>query len=340
MSSRCAFLLLAGMIVTLVCPDCRKNLTQVGTDWRCHACGKTYGGQEGVLNFLGASEVFNPGAYEAKQKNAWSESARLRSAIHQSTLLSLLNDFRIRCSLSGRRDRVFLKSLVGRGKEAVILDVGCGGGRHYFCRFGRVVGIDPVLDLLLQARNIYSEVYLAGGFALPFADESFDFVVSSDLIGHIREADKDRLFAEIYRVLKKGGRTAHVIETDACNPWFRFAHRHPELYQKYFVDRPGHYGLELPTQLRERFLKHGFKPVLFRKMGSRVQEVGFLTGAFGNEFRAKSRWISFLVGLDGLLVKSLLVREMLNLLLEPLAWLDDALTPLDYGSGILAVFQK
>ena len=75
------------------------------------------------------------------------------------------------------------------------------------------------------------EVYRCLGSALPFADESFDYVVSADVIGHIRHEDKDRLFAEMHRVLKKGGKAIHVIETDATSRWFKFAHRYPDLFQ-------------------------------------------------------------------------------------------------------------
>jgi hypothetical protein len=34
------------------------------------------------------------------------------------------------------------------------------------------------------------------------------------------------------------------------------------------------------------------------------------------------------------------ISEPLNLLLEPLAWLDDQLTSIDHGDGMLVVFEK
>src|SRR6185503_13337082 len=104
--------------------------------------------------------------------SAWTYSARLRDRIRQSALLSFINAIRIRLSLSGRRDRVFLKEMKPRaGADRLILDLGCGGGRHYFCEYGKVIGIDPVLPLLQIARTIYDEVYQTSGFKLPFADE-------------------------------------------------------------------------------------------------------------------------------------------------------------------------
>jgi ubiquinone/menaquinone biosynthesis C-methylase UbiE len=328
------------VIVALICPGCRQAIEQAEAGFRCPSCGRAYHYREGILSFLDSDSSFNPGEFSDHQEANWSSSARLRAAIRTNPLLSIVNHLRIRCSLSGRRDRVLLQGLRGARPDAIILDVGCGGGRHYLTRFGRVIGIDPVLNLLRQAREIYQEVYQCGGFALPFADASFDYVVSSDVIGHIVDADKDQLFAEMYRVLRKGGRTIHVIETDATNPWFRLARQHPQLFQKHFIDLPGHYGLEKPSELRQRFLKHGFKEVSFRKMSSRVQEVGTFHGMFDNELRRRSIWLSALVGLDGWLAQSLIAKEILNLLLEPIAWLDDVLSPIDYGAGMRAIFEK
>jgi hypothetical protein len=141
-------------------------------------------------------------------------------------------------------------------------------------------------------------------------------------------------------VLKPGGRTVHVIETDATNCWYLFAHRHPDLFRKHFVDRPGHVGLELPTQLRARFLKHGFKEVRFRKMGTNVLECGMVAAFFNNEFKAHCSALKLLAPLDALLARSLPVKEGVNVLLELAAKVDDLFSPLDHASGALVVFEK
>lgn len=329
------------MLAQLVCPACKKAIVPDGTNWKCPACARPFTYNRGVLSFLTPEERFNEGAYEAKQIAAWTASARLRDKIRRSRFLTLLNLIRIRISLSGRRDRLFRDEMKPRvNPNLMILDLGCGGGRHYFAEFGKVVGIDPVVDLLLMARTIYDEVYQCSGFSLPFADGSFDYVVSTDVIGHISDAHKDQLFAEIHRVLKPGGRTAHCSEADGTNPWFRFAHKHPDLFQHYFVDKPGHIGLETPTKLRERFLRHGFREITFRKLCSVIQEPGTLTAFFDNEYKSRSRTIAFFVAIDRLLSKSFAVREALNFLLEPLAKLDDWLTPFDYTPGALIVYEK
>jgi len=328
-------------LVGLICPQCREALADTQEGVVCPACEAQYTYNEGILSFLTPEDRYNETSYEEHQISNWLQTSDLRRQIRANRMLSLLNSLRIRFSLSGRRDRVFFKELARSSKASpIILDLGCGGGRHYFCQFGRVVGIDPVMPLLQRAKELYNEVYQCNGFRLPFADESFDYVVSTDVIGHLENKDKDQLFSEIYRVLKKGGRTIHCSEALGDSPWWRFARSHPELFQKYFIDIPGHVGMELPTELRKRFLKHGFKEVRFSKLYSLIQEPGALSSSFDNEYREKCRYMRILVAIDKMLRRSLLVREALNLVLEPLAQLDDALTPLNYGGGLLTVHEK
>lgn len=328
------------MLVQLVCPTCRTALVEEAGGWRCAPCQRRFAYHRGVLCFLTPEAEFNPTDYKDKQEQAWSRTAQLRDRIRRSQLLSFVNWLRIRFSLSGRRDRIFYDEMHGGGRNRLILDVGCGGGRHYFCDYGRVIGIDPVLDLLQISKTLYAAVYQASAMNLPFADGSFDYVVSSDVIGHVLFEGKDAFFAEMHRVLKPGGRAVHVIETDSTNCWFRFAHQFPELFHEYFVERPGHIGLELPSALRARFQQHGFKEVAFRRIGGTIQECGTLTGFFDNEFKSHCRRLRLLVALDRLVSRNLLVKEATNVLLEPLAKLDDWWSPFDHSSGALVVFEK
>ena len=100
-----------------------------------------------------------------------------------------------------------------------VLDAGCGGGRHlseaFRARGVSVVGIDLKLDDALKAHNttkiMRHEREDGGGSALvmvsdvtrlPFADESFDIVICSEVLEHI--PDHTRAMKEIIRVLKPG----------------------------------------------------------------------------------------------------------------------------------------
>ncbi len=242
--------------------------------------------------------------------------------------------------MSGRRDRIFFNEMRGGDRKRIILDVGCGGGRHYFTEYGRVVGVDPVMELLHISKTLYNEVYHASATALPFPDASFDYVVSSDVMGHIPVDLKDKVFSEIFRVLRPGGRTVHVIETDATNVWYRFAHTYPELFEEYFVQVPGHISMELPSELRARFLKHGFREITFRKYAGFVQDCGGIAGVFNNDYKRKSIFIRIAVEIDRLFSSNLLVREAMNLILEPFAQVADRFTPFDYANGAMVVYEK
>jgi len=98
-----------------------------------------------------------------------------------------------------------------------VLDLGSGAGTDSLVaaamvgKAGSVVGIDMTPEMLAKAQAAATEagldnVSFVEGEAerLPFADESFDVVISNGVIDLI--PDKDAAFAELYRVLVPGGR--------------------------------------------------------------------------------------------------------------------------------------
>ncbi len=98
-----------------------------------------------------------------------------------------------------------------------ILDLGCGAGTDSLVAArmvgpkGHVVGVDMTREMLDKARRAAGEmgadsVEFVEGEAeqLPFADASFDVVISNGVIDLI--PDKDAVFSELYRVLAPGGR--------------------------------------------------------------------------------------------------------------------------------------
>lgn len=102
-------------------------------------------------------------------------------------------------------------------KDANILDIGSGAGGAAMTLIrahgaGYVTGMDVEDTVITHARALIAAEGLAGriGFVkaapgpLPFPPNSFDVVFSKDSLVHI--PDKHPLMAEVYRVLKPGGR--------------------------------------------------------------------------------------------------------------------------------------
>ncbi len=95
-----------------------------------------------------------------------------------------------------------------------VLDLGCGWayGTHWAHALGcRATGIDLGFDQLQwAARSMPRGAALvhANARALPFADGRFDRAVSVEMMEHVYRPDRPAVFAEIARVIKRGGRVA------------------------------------------------------------------------------------------------------------------------------------
>ena len=87
---------------------------------------------------------------------------------------------------------------VAEGSDS-ILDVGTKTGEHVADIDGEVVAIDIDVD-----PDADIEYAVADGRRLPFDDDSFDYVVSAQVLEHVSE--KATLIEEVARVLKPGGR--------------------------------------------------------------------------------------------------------------------------------------
>jgi SAM-dependent methyltransferase len=88
---------------------------------------------------------------------------------------------------------------------ATVLDVGAGAGIVSHMNFkgigARVCGVDP--DPRVVANPFLDEGREGTGEAIPYADNTFDVVFADNVLEHL--PDPQRVFAEVFRVLKPGG---------------------------------------------------------------------------------------------------------------------------------------
>jgi ubiquinone/menaquinone biosynthesis C-methylase UbiE len=119
------------------------------------------------------------------------------------------------------------------GGEAV-LDVGCGTGTLAVAAGRaapgvRVTGLDADASILARARKRAADARLEIGFdegrstALPYADASFDLVLSTLFFHHLPDDGKRQTADELARVLRPGGRLVVADPGRPQDPLMRVA---------------------------------------------------------------------------------------------------------------------
>lgn len=114
-----------------------------------------------------------------------------------------------------------------------VLEIGCGTGELLLAAkraqpLSVVVGLDPDLAALARAhrkaRRRGLPVQLDRGFAdqLPYADDSVDVVLSSFMLHHVPDGEREPAMREALRVLRPGG-ALHVVDVGGSGEQ---GHRH------------------------------------------------------------------------------------------------------------------
>jgi SAM-dependent methyltransferase len=153
----------------------------------------------------------------------------------------------------------------------LVLDLGCGGGRHAFeiaRRGARVVAADLDLAELKDVRAIFGAMHENGelgvggdGYAvganalsLPFPDNSFDRIIASEVMEHID--DDAGAASELARVLRPGGVLAVTVPS-----WLpeQICWALSDKYHAPFVEG-GHVRIYTEAKLRRRLRDAGLRP--------------------------------------------------------------------------------
>jgi SAM-dependent methyltransferase len=145
----------------------------------------------------------------------------------------------------------------------LLLDLGCGFGRHAFEGFrrgARVVACDMALDELREVQGLFDAMVAAGEASpsglgtcvngdatrLPFQDDTFDRIIASEVMEHI--PDDVAALDELTRVLKPGGTMAVTIPA-----WLpeKICWALSDEYHAPFVEG-GHVRIYTENELREK----------------------------------------------------------------------------------------
>jgi ubiquinone/menaquinone biosynthesis C-methylase UbiE len=146
-----------------------------------------------------------------------------------------------------------------------VLDVGCGIGgpaRTLAAEYGcHVTGIELTEEFYLAAEALTARLGMSDKVAfrhgnaldLPFDDESFDLVWTQNVLMNIE--DKKRVFSEMRRVLRPGGRLALFAIMQGPVPNIH--------YPVIWASGPDLAFLMPPDELRQLVIKSGFKEIVW-----------------------------------------------------------------------------
>jgi len=155
---------------------------------------------------------------------------------------------------------------LGIGPSAKVIDVGCGAGRHAFEAYRRgadviafdrdaaeLRSVEAILEAMAEAgeapATASATAVVGDALRLPYADETFDCVIASEVLEHIPE--DDAAIAELVRVLKVGGTLGVSVPR-----WL------PErvcwlLSDEYHSNEGGHVRVYRASELRDKILGGG-----------------------------------------------------------------------------------
>jgi 2-polyprenyl-3-methyl-5-hydroxy-6-metoxy-1,4-benzoquinol methylase len=150
-----------------------------------------------------------------------------------------------------------------------LLDVGAGLGtlsNHLFQEFGF-----SVINIEISPKGSLRDLVVADGRALPFRNNTFDFVISSDVLEHVKQSDRGSFISELLRCSTQG-----IVIT----------------YSKIHRDNQSSSGVKIFEKLcinpPEWYLEHNYVEIVddtllmdeVKKSGAKIAEIKPLSGVF------------------------------------------------------------
>lgn len=147
------------------------------------------------------------------------------------------------------RYKLILDLIENEIKDKKVLDIGCGDGVLSYLlalKGASTTGIDTSEEAVRFAKEKCKDsknmdFLVASAYKIPFEDKSFDYIVSSDVIEHLKYPEK--MVSEIKRVWNKKGKiiitspiriTEKPLDRMHCQEFFEEELK--KLFKKYFED--------------------------------------------------------------------------------------------------------
>lgn len=161
-----------------------------------------------------------------------------------------------------------------KNRTLKILEIGCGpgalaGALHRWYPNAEIVAVDRDSEFIRFAREHEGGVIFIEGdiMELPFADSSFDVIISNTVCEHI---EPSRFYGEQHRILKPGGiclvlssRKGITIQSDCITPseqeqrFWKRVQQYDDTFDKYAVHKYSMNEAELPAAMEQ----YGFRNI-------------------------------------------------------------------------------
>ena len=216
---------------------------------------------------------------------------------------------------------ISLISKYSSGKKLKILDAGCGTGllAKQLQKLGEVTAVDISPEAVKLAKKRGVMVNQASVLKLPFYANSFDVLVSVDVITHKSIINDLIPLKEFYRVLKPGG--IQILRVSA-NSWLHMIHdKHVHMNHRYNKDELFHKLKKVKFRVLKLSFVNGvlLPPMIFRFFLEKIFSPNFTSSAIA----------TVNTNVNKLLTKMLIYESKLILQYD-----------IPFGIGLVAVAKK